>query len=751
MYANVIIDIMHEKLDRTFQYEVPRELEGKLCPGMQVSFPFGNGDRQRKGYVLELTEEPQWDPSKIKKLSGIAKKGIAAEGELIALACWLKEAYGCTMIQALHTVLPVRDRVQGGEKVYVRLAGDTCKVDGYLALCGKRGYRARARLIRRLKDCPEGLDTGRLSSEGTAGMPVIRALEQLGIVRCERREAFRRPEISKNPEYGRKELNEEQQAAVEAIWQNGTAAGREGKEPPVALLYGVTGSGKTEVYLELIRRTMEEGRQAIVLIPEIAMTYQTLTRFYTRFGDQVSVMNSRMSAGERYDQFERARRGEIQVMIGPRSALFAPFDRLGLIIVDEEHEGAYKSEQMPRYHARDVAIRRAGMCGAAVVLGSATPSVDSYWHAARGDYKLVRLPHRAGAGQLPRVYVEDMRRELREGNRSVFSGRLRGQMEACLQRGEQAMLFLNRRGYSGVLSCRSCGEAVKCPHCDVALAVHREGGQRHLVCHYCGYAQEAPKACPSCGSRYLSELRAGTQQIESLVRAEFPSARVLRMDMDTTRNKHDHERILSAFAAGEADILVGTQMIVKGHDFKNVTLVGVLAADMSLGAGDYRACERTFQLLTQAAGRAGRGERAGEVTIQTYQPEHYSIRLAAAQDYEGFYEREIAYRSLLRYPPCGHMLAVLASCREEEHLRRAVGYLKEMAERICAGQGVQVIGPAQSGIYRVKDVYRRNLFLKGGSLEQLAGVRRKLEKYIGANQGFDSVQIQFDPDPMQAL
>lgn len=742
MYANVIIDISHERLDRTFQYEVPEELEGELCPGMQVYVPFGNGNRRRKGYVLELTCEAQWDPGRIKKLSGIASKGIAAEGTLVALACWLKEEYGCTMIQALHTVMPVRNRVGGNEKVYVRLTQEEQRLRAYETLCGKRHYTARLRLIDRLKACREGVEMRELTSQGIASSAVIRALAEQGIVSLTSRMAYRRPDIRLDPEYGKKKLNEEQRTAVENIWEN-----RE--ERPVSLLYGVTGSGKTEVYLELIQRTIARGQQAIVLIPEIAMTYQTLVRFYARFQDRVSVMNSRLSAGERYDQFERARKGEVQVMIGPRSALFAPFENLGLIIIDEEHEGAYKSEQMPRYHARDVALKRAQMCRAFVVLGSATPSVDSFWLAKNGVYQLVRLSHRAGSGRLPQVYVEDMRRELKEGNRSVFSRRLREQIEGCLGRGEQAMLFLNRRGYSGVLSCRSCGEAVKCPHCDVALTVHRQGDQHKLVCHYCGYTREAPSVCPACGSAYLSELRAGTQQIEALVKAEFPGARVLRMDMDTTKSKHDHEKILSAFGKGEADILVGTQMIVKGHDFKNVTLVGVMAADMSLYAGDYRSSERTFQLLTQAAGRAGRGELPGEVTIQTYQPEHYGIQTAAAQDYESFYEREIAYRRVMNYPPCGHMLAVLASCKDEGHLKEALEYLKKVALRICRNGEIQVIGPAPSSIYRVKDIYRRNLFLKGDSLDRLSAARRKLERYLEANPGFDSVQIQFDPDPMQ--
>ncbi len=745
MYADVIVDITHEKLDRSFQYRVPEELEGKLKAGMQVIFPFGNGNRQQKGFVVGLTEKAACDPEKIKTLTGIAPGSVPIEGELIALADWIRENYGSTMIQALKTVLPVRDKVKGIEKVTLVPALPEENMQEYLDLCTRRSYKARARLLTLLKERGRLSMTEALEREHIS-RKTIQDLKKGGYIRLERETLYRNPVSEASGEYARKALSKEQQAAVDTVWQE-YEAGKRG----VYLLHGVTGSGKTEVYLELIERVAARGKQVIVLIPEIALTYQTLMRFYTRFQDRVSVINSRMSQGERYDQFERARAGDIDVMIGPRSALFTPFSQLGLIIMDEEHEGTYKSENTPRYHARETAVQRARMCGASVLLGSATPSMESYYRTKTGEYMLLTLRNRIEERPLPRVYIEDMREELKEGNRSVFSRRLRTLMEDRLARGQQIMLFLNRRGYAGFLSCRSCGEVLKCPHCDVSLSLHRRGEGTRLVCHYCGYEQEPVSRCPSCGSGYMNELKAGTQQIEELVKREFPGARVLRMDMDTTKNKDGHAKILSAFANREADILIGTQMIVKGHDFKRVTLVGVLAADMSLFAGDYRASERTFQLLTQAAGRAGRGEEEGEVVIQTYQPDHYSITMAAAQDYESFYEQEMLFRRMLHYPPGAQMLAILMSCEKEEHLALGAEYLKKMILHLYKGKDMQVIGPADGAVSRVKDRYRKNIFIKHPDYGLLTKLKDRLEQYIEANEGFSTIYIQFDFNPMNLM
>lgn len=478
---------------------------------------------------------------------------------------------------------------------------------------------------------------------------VIRSLENMELLKIQVDTVYRNPVHVKASRQQAVTLNPEQQHVVEGIreeWEKET--------PRPCLIHGVTGCGKTEIYMELIAGVLKEGKQAIVLIPEIALTYQTVMRFYRRFGERISVMNSRLSPGERFDQYERARKGLIDVMIGPRSALFTPFPNLGIIIQDEEHETSYQSETVPRYLTRETAVKRGELEGAHVVFGTATPSVDAYYKAEKGEYRLFTIRKRVKTAALPEVSIVDLREELKKGNRSVLSNTLKDEMAQCLAAGHQMMLFLNRRGYAGFLSCRSCGQVIECPHCDVSLSLHRGG---RLICHYCGYETTVPKTCPSCGSPFLRDFGIGTQQVESVVAREFPEARILRMDLDTTREKDGHEKILSAFANGEADILIGTQMIVKGHDFPNVTLVGILAADLSLHASDFRAAERTFQLLTQAAGRAGRGDLPGRVVIQTYDPEHYSIQAASEQDYEAFYRQEIAFRAIGGYPPAGGMLA----------------------------------------------------------------------------------------------
>ena len=498
----------------------------------------------------------------------------------------------------------------------------------------------------------------------------------------------------------------------------------------------------------MIRRVAARGRQAIVLIPEIALTYQTVIRFYRNFGDRVSIMNSRLSAGERYDQMMRAKEGKIDVMIGPRSALFTPFPDLGLIVIDEEHETTYKSEQVPRYHARETAIARAKMEDASVVLGSATPSMEAMFRARNGEYHLLEMRNRSRKQEMAAVYTVDLREEMKSGNRSILSLKLQELMADRLEKREQIMLFLNRRGYAGFISCRECGHVIKCPHCDVSLSSHRGG---KMVCHYCGYEEPKPAVCPECGSRHIGEFRAGTQQIEEIVKKQFPQARVLRMDMDTTRQKDGHEKILAAFANEEADILVGTQMIVKGHDFPNVTLVGVLAADMSLYSDDYRAGERTFQLLTQAVGRAGRGQKKGEAVIQTYSPEHYGIVTAAAQDYDAFYEEEIRYRVLMGYPPAENLLAVLVSCEDELLLEKGCRYLKEYALRIKRDAPLEIIGPASPGIGRINDVYRKVLYLKAERYDTLIKMKNYLEQYIEVNPGFLKMRIQFDFNPMNVF
>ena len=734
-YANVIVDISHEKVDRPFQYKIPERLMGKLSPGMCVEIPFGNGSRFRQGYVIEVTDKPEYAPEKQKEIAGIVQGGVSMQADQIRLAAWIRETYGSTMIAALKTVLPVRqERKQKEKKKIVRCLG----AEETMALLGqaqRKHQTAKVRVLEQLcreEILPYELVSGKLN----VSPATLRSLESQGVIRVEAESYYRNPvKLNAEAEEG-KQLSGEQSAVRDQVLSDYD----QGKNKTY-LIHGITGSGKTEVYLAIIEGMIKRGKQCIVLIPEIALTYQTLLRFYKRFGDRVSVMNSSLSAGEKYDQCERARKGEIDVIIGPRSALFVPFENLGLVVIDEEHEGSYKSESMPRYHARETARYLADLKGASLVLGSATPSLEAYYLAQKGEYELFRLGSRLTGGSLARVYIADLRQELREGNRSIFSRKLKELMEERLAKKEQMILFLNRRGYAGFVSCRSCGLVMKCPHCDVSLSKHMGG---KLVCHYCGYETREPEKCPECGSPYIMGFKAGTQQIEQNLYKTFPGIRVLRMDGDTTRQKGSYERILSAFAEGEADVLLGTQMIVKGHDFPNVTLVGVLAADLSLNENDYRAGERTFQLLTQAVGRAGRGVLPGEAVIQTYRPDHYSIQWAAKQDYNAFYEEEILYREMAQYPPVSHMLAVLVTTENREEGWKLIQQLSELAGK---AQGVSVIGPSEASIGKINDCYRFVVYCKASEYANLIRVKDEMEKHLDA-PGRRTENVQFDFDPM---
>lgn len=739
MYADIIIDITHEKLDKVFQYRIPSELEGILEVGTEVIVPFGRGNKETGGYVIGFSETADYDEDKIKFILRRAEDKRAIESKLVALAAWMKESYGGTMIRALRTVLPIKKQEKIKKKRTVRLLLSEEEGRERLDIFLHKNQKARARVLAGLLDQP-CQDYELLTKKLHVTLSVLRAMEEQGILLIESQDALRNPVCYRRTEEKETILTKEQEQAVSVFAQDYENGYRN-----TYLVYGVTGSGKTEVYMQMIWHVVESGKQAIVLIPEIALTYQTVLRFYNRFGNRVSILNSRLSQGERSDQMERVKRGEVDVMIGPRSALFTPFENLGLIVIDEEHETTYKSEQVPRYHARETAIRRAKLEGASVVLGSATPSLEAFYRCRLGEYTLLELKNRATAQSLPEVYTVDMREELKHGNRSIISDRLKEMIEDRLQKRQQIMLFLNRRGYAGFVSCRECGYVVKCPHCDVALSAHKNG---KLVCHYCGYERPSMTSCPECGSHYIGGFRAGTQQIEELVTKMFPAARVLRMDMDTTKKKDSHEKILSAFAAEEADILIGTQMIVKGHDFPQVTLVGILAADMSLYSNHYQSAERTFQLLSQACGRAGRGREKGEVVIQTYNPEHYSIQTAARQDYESFYEEEMNYRMLMGYPPAEELLAIWMTGQSEEHLKVAAGYLKEFTERINREGRLTVIGPAAPYVSKVNDQYRQIIYVKSEDYELLVRTKDLLEQYIDMNRGFNQLRIQFDFNPL---
>lgn len=741
-YAGVIIDISHSSLDKVFQYRVPERFQGKIEPGTRVLVPFGRGKKIRTAYVVELSEQPVLEEDRIREIIRPDPQGTSVDSERIVLAGKIRERYGGTMIQALKTVMPVSKKTTEKKKRSVGLAVSHEEAASLKGQFEKKHYTAKARVLSALLEqspVPYEALTGKLHVTAN----VIQRLQEDGIVSVEEVRTYRNPLDRLEKHAHPVKLNDCQRKIAAGIEKEFLA----GDHRPV-LIRGVTGSGKTEVYMEVIARFVQRGKQAIVLIPEIALTFQTLMRFYGRFGERVSVLNSRMSAGERYDQFQRAREGQLDVMIGPRSALFTPFPHLGVIIIDEEHEASYKSETVPRYHAREVAKIRAEMNGACLVLGSATPSVESYYHARKGDYRLFEMTERVQKRPLPEVYTVDLRQELRSGNRSILSRKLRELMQDRLKKKEQIMLFLNRRGVAGFVSCRSCGQVIRCPHCDVSLSLHNNG---RLVCHYCGHEERMPDQCPSCGSPYIGTFKAGTQKIESYIRKEFPEAKVLRMDADTTRRKGSYEKILSAFANGEADILIGTQMIVKGHDFPSVTLVGVLAADLSLHVPDFRASERTFQLLTQAAGRAGRGSRPGEVVIQTYQPQHYSIAEAAKQDYPAFYKQEILYRKLMHYPPAASMLLLRIEGPDERAAGQAAQVLKTQIAYYLREEDPkdwQVIGPADAVIARIKDIYRKTIHIKAADEKKLIQMKNALEQRVLPGERFRNVSVQFDLNPM---
>ena len=738
VYADIIVDITHEKLDRPFQYRIPEHLAEEVRVGTQVQVPFGNANKIITGYCIGISEKTDFDPVRIKDISSIKEGSTSMESRQIMLADFLKRRYGVTMIQALKTVLPVKQSVQSIVKKTICRAKTLEETQEYYnSIKDKGNQKAKARLLEQLLS-RETISQEEVTGKLRIGSSTLKSLEEDGLIKVQRVSQYRNPVHLAQGEVANYTLSAEQQYIVDTVTAD-AKAGIAGKY----YIHGITGSGKTAVYIELIAQTIKEGRQAIVLIPEISLTYQTLRRFFGRFGDKVSVMNSTLSQGEKYDQIVRAMKGDIQVIIGPRSALFTPFPNLGLVIMDEEHETSYKSELSPKYHAREVAEEVARISSASLVLGSATPSIEAYYRVQKGDFTLFQLDKRLTGGSLPGVEVVDLREELKDGNRSIFSRSLQEKLKQRLERKEQSILFLNRRGYSGFISCRSCGHVIRCPHCSVSLSQHRDG---RLHCHYCGYSVPKVTLCPECGSKYILGFKVGTQQIEEKLKELFPGVRVLRMDADTTRTKDSYERILSAFAKGEADVLVGTQMIVKGHDFPRVTLVGVLAADLSLAFEDFRSGERTFQLLTQAAGRAGRGELPGEVVIQTYQPDHYSVQYAAAQDFTGFYKSEMQYREFMQYPPAGRMMAIQFFGAEEEKVKALAESFAHDLRIWTRGKKIQVLGATQAAIAKLKDTYRYVIYVKASRLETLMILKNALEEQrIKKHSGQEIVQYDFDP------
>ncbi|MDY4187317.1 MAG: primosomal protein N' [Candidatus Borkfalkiaceae bacterium] len=693
MIAEVIVDIAHSATDRVFDYKT-----GDLCvsAGCRVVVPFAG--RKIEGIVISVKEKSDLPEQKLKSILEIADDVPALTEESLSLAYYISKRYFVTKAAALRLFLPSemrKGRISEKTVEFLSAGGETYTEESLpkaaksqracFAFVKQKG-RARAAALR-----------------NDYGASAVKALLEKGYLISDRVRVSRLPYsemLSKNKEAT---LTPAQQKAVDAVFSS---------DKTVTLIHGVTGSGKTEVYLNLISRAIESGKTAIMLVPEISLTPQMLTQLRGRFNELCAILHSGLSAGERFDEWWRLRSGEAKIAIGARSAIFAPLENLGVIIIDEEHDGSYESESAPRYSTMDIALKRAAYNGCKIAIGSATPSVESYKKALEGVYELVKMPERINKKPLPEVIVADMRQEVRRGNNGCFSGALKQELAAVLQKGDQAIIFLNRRGYSQQVICRECGYVAKCAECDVTLNYHKAGDM--LKCHYCGTNYKMPKVCPQCGSPHFNLLGTGTQKIVSELKELFPSAKILRMDNDTTQTKEGHYKILSAFASHEADILVGTQMIAKGHDFPHVTLVGILDADMSLYFSDFRASERTYQLITQVAGRSGRAGDKGTVVLQTFSPENPVLKLAVNYDYIGFYEREITIRKATDFPPFALIIRILVESENEEI---AVSTLKDVyiAEKQVYDENRQsyvFFNKMRSPIKRLKNKFRYQVLMR---------------------------------------
>lgn len=702
MFAQVILSISHTSIDRVFDYRVPKELESRIKIGMRVRVPFGRGGTVNEGYVVGLSEESSIDKTKIKYIEEIPDEFAVFSEEMIELARWMKDRYFCTLSACLKTIMPggIKDRTDYYIKVkYVRPAENFINYIGVYD--GNKRKQKRADVINFLEKNGE-VKLSELKNSVSGAEYAINALKKDKCVEVYERSELTRAYCEYIPENEVPIKMNDEQKNVLNIWEEE----RNGSNRPI-LIHGITGSGKTEIYIKMIEKILSEGKQAILLVPEISLTPLMTGRFINRFGSLVAVTHSKMNRRERFNCWKRAKDGEISVVIGPRSALFTPFDRLGAVIIDEEHEKSYISETAPAYDAVETAEKLCAMTGASLIMGTATPSVRTMYRVYNEEVRYSSLKNRAKDGSLePEIETVDMRRELENGNRSIFSRELYHQIKTCLENRQQIMLFINRRGYSTFVSCRSCGYVMKCGHCDVSYKYHASDNK--LICHYCGDAIDKPDICPVCGSKRIKYFGTGTQKVEEEIKKYFPDSRVLRMDADTVSGKNGYIDILSKFGDGKADILVGTQMIAKGHDFENVTLVGVLAADMSLNTGEYDAAERTYQLITQVAGRAGRGKNRGRVIIQTYTPDNIAIEYAVNGNWKQFYEKEIEYRKLMGYPPCVEY-AVMEFTGENE--KNVIDGSHNTADELIK-YDVKILGPVPQLVSKVKDEYRWMITIK---------------------------------------
>ena len=741
--ARIAVSAATYAIDKPYDYRIPDKLIGLAVPGVRVMLPFGKGNRRAEGIILSLTDD---SGRQLKCIDSVIDSEPVLDDEQLHLALWMRDRFFCTVYEAVKTMLPIGLQPDG--KGGTRAKDNVIKIvslaiDGEEALELSRRKRMKSpiqsEVLRLLSEIGSG-SVGDIYAHTGAKAHTIKALQNQGAVTVEYREVYRRPHIPASVGGGNIELNDEQEKVFRGLLDMLRCDTAE-----AALLFGVTGSGKTSVYIRLIQETVRDGKSAIVLVPEIGLTPQLLSTFSGFFGDKIAVIHSSLSMGERYDEWKRIRAGEVRVVVGTRSAVFAPVRDLGLIVIDEEQEHTYKSENSPRYNARDVAKFRCVRHNALLVLGSATPAIESMYAARMGRYRLFELSQRYNRQRLPQVIIADMRREIMEDNASVISAPLKREIAANIEKGEQSILFINRRGASSLTMCGECGYTFTCKNCSVSMTYHSVNDR--LICHYCGYSMPRPRYCPECGGK-IKFIGAGTQKVEEELKIMFPTSEVLRMDTDTVSAKSSHEQILNRFQRKRIPILVGTQMVTKGLNFENVTLVGVISADQMMYMSDFRAYERMFSLITQVIGRSGRGEKTGRAVIQTYTPDNEVIRMAACQDYMSFYTRELEMRRVQNCPPLADIFvitvlgeledAVIGGCAR---IRESIGgYLGDIA-------GFSVLGPAPAGIAKVNNKYRYRVTIRCPNTKRvrdtISHVVREFAK-DGSNRGL-SVYADYDP------
>ncbi len=724
-YAGIIVNNEALAMDRIFTYQVPDEMTVSI--GQRVEISFGMGNRKIEGFVISLMDELEEDLQRVKKIQKVYEEIYFTE-EQVDFIKELRRRYLSTYLDVIKLLIP-RGILNGmtpktRETLY-----------SSIPLEGKQDtdrYRAIVDVVKKNQGKFIKAD---LTRQGFS-LSSINTLVKHGYLAV-MTENEQRYNVEEYATYGRKKLNIEQVAAIKTM----------DLHPGTYLLHGITGSGKTEIFMEMIRKNLEDGHDSIVLLPEISLTPQMIERFKGRFGKDITIFHSRLSDGERFDEWHRVKSGKVKIAIGARSALFLPFKDLKLVVIDEEHETSYKSEMSPKYHAREVAEYMMDRTFGKLILASATPSVESYHRAEQGEITLIELKKRATKGTLPMMEVVDMREELLSGNRSIFSKELMVKMEEALERKEQIILFLNRRGFSSFVSCRSCGFVFRCENCDISMTYHKN---HTLMCHQCGARKPMPSTCPSCGSKYIKQFGTGTEKVEKAIKEVFKDARVMRMDRDTTKGKTSYETMYQDFKAKNFDILIGTQMISKGLDFEEVTVVGVLAADLSLNFPDYRASEKTFQLITQVAGRAGRGDKPGHVVIQTYSPENFAIECARDHNYTGFFTREIHMREKLQNPPYTKLLhGVFTSANENLLIKKVQEIGIILRNNLAKYDRITVMGPTPSLISKIKNEYRWQILLRGDIPEEIAmEVKETIHLAVKAVQKEIKVSLDLNPGNM---